>query len=557
MLSAIGTLIGGLGLFLLAVRLITEGLKQAAGDSLRDFLARSTATRLRGVLFGMAVTGLLQSSSAVTVATIGFVNAGLLTLAEAISIVFGANIGTTLTGWLVSIVGFNLRLELFALPLLGIGMFAMTVWGTRSRWGALGEALAGFGLFFIGIDFLREAFVGLSDLLALESIQAGGVGGTLLFVGFGFLMTLVTQSSSAAIALTLTAASGGMLSIAAGAAVVIGSSLGTTSTAAFAAIGATANARRVAAAHVVFNVLTAVVALLLLPVLLAIVRLTGDLLNLGDIPSVTLAMFHTTFKILGVLLVWPFADRLADLLSQRFRTQAETLGRPQFLDRNIVATPTLAIEALRQELQRSLHMAHDYAAMVLRRDRVPVGKSATQQEALDSLLEASQAFVSRLEFERLPPGSAQQLALVLRVLDYQQDIVELAQEIAERDRHIETVVKESPGTEVNAYVAHVIENLEALMALEEGSDMEAPRQRLQALETEWRRLKTTLLQAAAGKKVSLHKLNVSIEPLRQMNRLCDRFLKAVERLRELDSSLTPESPEAEPAGDGEPPQAAS
>ena len=147
----IGMLAGGIGLFLLAVRMITDGLKLAAGGKLRDLLGHWTYTHTRGIFTGLAVTALVQSSSAVTVATIGFVNAGLLSLYQSLGVIYGANIGTTMTGWLVSLVGFNIKIEAFALPLIGIGMLLRLARGS-SRLGSLGEALAGFGLFFVGID---------------------------------------------------------------------------------------------------------------------------------------------------------------------------------------------------------------------------------------------------------------------------------------------------------------------------------------------------------------------------------------------------------------------
>ena len=214
-----GTLLGGLGLFLLAVSMITEGLKLAAGPALREVLARYTSTQRSGIASGMVLTGLVQSSSAVTVATIGFVNAGLLNLMQAMGIVYGANIGTTVTGWLVAAIGFDFKVEAFALPMIGLGI-AARLFGKATRVGAIGEAVAGFGLFFIGVDVLREAFEGMAGSLDLAALSADSLLGILLYVGFGFLATLFTQSSSAAIAITLTAATGGLLATDAAAAMV-------------------------------------------------------------------------------------------------------------------------------------------------------------------------------------------------------------------------------------------------------------------------------------------------------------------------------------------------
>src|SRR5690606_8796168 len=176
MLTALGTLAGGLGLFLLGVSMITDGLKLAAGSALRAILGRSTRTTMRGLVSGFMLTAMVQSSSAVTMATIGFANAGLLGIHQALSIVLGATVGTTMTSWLVAVVGFQFKISSFAMPLLGIGM-VMRLLGASSRTGALGEALAGFGLFFVGIDFLRMAFEGVAAQVDLSTLSPDGLVG--------------------------------------------------------------------------------------------------------------------------------------------------------------------------------------------------------------------------------------------------------------------------------------------------------------------------------------------------------------------------------------------
>ena len=185
-LLTIGMLLGGLGLFLLAVGMITDGLKMAAGHALRDILGKWTRTPAHGILTGMSITAIVQSSSAVTVATIGFVNAGLISMYQALGIVYGTNIGTTVTGWLVAIIGFKVNVDAFAVPIIGIGML-LRLTGGESRRAPLGLALVGFGLFFIGIDVLKDAFEGLAVAIDLQKLTVDGIAGVLLFVGIGFL----------------------------------------------------------------------------------------------------------------------------------------------------------------------------------------------------------------------------------------------------------------------------------------------------------------------------------------------------------------------------------
>jgi len=244
--------LGGLALFLLAMQMMTDGLKVYAGGALKRLLENWTSTPLRSVFSGVLVTSVVQSSSAVTVATIGFVNAGMLTLRQALGVIFGTNIGTTMTGWLVSLIGFGFKIELFALPILTVGV-ALRLLAPGKRPQGLGVAIAGFGLFFLGLAILKEAFGGLAESYG-TSFVGNNAGNWLTFLFVGFVATLLTQSSSAAIAIILTAA-----------AAVIGANIGTTSTAALAAIKATPSAKRLALGHVSFNLITGLVALSLLP----------------------------------------------------------------------------------------------------------------------------------------------------------------------------------------------------------------------------------------------------------------------------------------------------
>ena len=176
----LGQLFGGIGLFLLGMQLLTNGLKQAAGRSLRAALEMATGSRLRGLVSGTLITALVQSSSAVTVATLGFVNAGLLTLTQSVSIIYGSNIGTTMVGWLVALIGFKFKISAFALPMIGLGM-VLRITGNNNRLGHIGTAVAGFGIFFIGLDFLRDAFDGLSSSVPLAELGAGPLALACLF----------------------------------------------------------------------------------------------------------------------------------------------------------------------------------------------------------------------------------------------------------------------------------------------------------------------------------------------------------------------------------------
>lgn len=545
MLELTGTVLGGLGLFLLAVSMISDGLKLAAGNALRDILARSTATRWRGVASGIVVTGIVQSSSAVTVATIGFVNAGLLNLTQALGIVYGANVGTTMTGWLVAAVGFKLKVEAFALPMIGAGMFLRLV-GSATRLGACGEALAGFGLFFIGIDVLRGAFEGLAAGLDVATLVPAGAAGLLACLGFGFLMTVLTQSSSAAIAITLTAASGGALPIDAAASMVIGANVGTTSTAAFAVIGATPNARRVASAHVVFNLLSGVVALLLLPLMLRGVHLTETLLGLTAAPAVSLALFHTTFNFLGVALMWPLTPPLVRFLRRRFRTLAETLAQPAHLDQNVLATPGLALDALRLELARMAGIGRRHAIAALGGGAAPAEREQ-ERDALHQLSAAVEQFVTRLERQRLPAALAASVPNALRINGYIEEVATLAQAFSARSEDIAAIRRAAVADDIAAYLQAAARVLMASDPATLDFDTAELEQDYAALRRRWHDLKGVLLDAASDDTIPVAALNPALEGLRAALRMSEQSIKLATRLRyfERGGEAATESPGAD------------
>ncbi len=339
---------GSLGLFLLGMWLMTEGLKLAGGKALEQLLAQWTSNRQRGLFSGVLITGLVQSSSAVTVATIGFVNAGILTFQQALWVVFGSNVGTTLTAWIVTLFGFTVKIDAFAFPLVGIGA-ALRIFFPYERGKALGMALAGFGLLFMGIDALKENFSGYANQINITSILAEGGHEILWGLFIGFILTLLTQSSSAAIAIILTAVASGVAGVQVAAAAVIGANIGTTSTALIASFGATINAKRLAWAHVVFNMLTAAVALVMLPIFWATVTWMVELTGTDSSLTALLAVFHTCFNILGVVLMWPIEPYLSRFLLSRYKKPVKDHFKSH-LDANIATVPDLAIRAMVLEL---------------------------------------------------------------------------------------------------------------------------------------------------------------------------------------------------------------
>lgn len=515
---------GGIGLFLLGMWLMTEGLKLAAGPALERILARSTGTRLRGLASGALVTSVVQSSSAVIVATIGFVNAGLLTLGQALWVLFGANVGTTMTGWLVAIAGLDFKIDALALPLIGVGML-LQLTGQHTRRGPIGLALAGFGTLFFGIDVLRATFSGLGSEMGLPSID-NRVLSVLAHVAAGMVLTVLMQSSSAALAVALTAAQSGALPLTAATAVVIGANLGTTVKALLAALGATANAKRAAMAHVAFNLLTAMVALLLLPWLVAGIVAVGKALHLDTAPAATLALFHSVFNVLGVLLMWPLADRLADFLRQRFRSAEEDEARPRHLDDNASAVPALALAALTQEIRRmgaiSVRMSENALA-------TPAREVARDALVVQRLHRAMAEFVTRLQRAAMTQDSAVRLPDLLRLARYYVALAELAEAQA---RAPVGGMPVAPWQDFLALARDLLRRADPARGPEPTLAEDA---RLDVLGDRYQALKAALLRAGANGELDMDGMEALLRAASLTRRACEQALKAARLMLRLEA----------------------
>jgi phosphate:Na+ symporter len=520
-LALIGPLIGGLGLFLLGMGMMTDGLKLAAGPALQSILAAATHTRWHALGSGILVTALVQASGAVTVATIGFINAGLLGLAPALWVLFGANVGSTMTGWLVAAVGLKFKIEALALPLIGAGMLLRLI-GAGRRGGAFGTALAGFGLLFMGIGLLQQSFTGLAGQLSLP--QGDGALTVAAQLLIGVVMTVLMQSSSASIAIALTAAQGGLIEAQGAAAVVIGANIGTTFTALLAAIGATPNARRAAAAHVIFNLITACVALALLPWLIAALTRAQAALGMADDPAMLLALFHTTFNLLGVVLMWPLAAGLTRWLQQRFRAREEDQAQPQFLDDNVLAVPALALDALGREIGRIGHLASHMARSALA--DVDAGLVAAEHRIATTLDGAVEGFVERMHRGEMTQATSRRLAWALRVLRYYETASEQA--LAASALAPWNAAAGTGLAQAQSRFAHHADDLFALCDPQQGEPSPGiVAVALDDMEKSYQALKAALLAAGADGQMPMAAMEQTLRRTSALRRAAQQLAKAI------------------------------
>lgn len=352
--------LGGLGLFLLGMTLMTEGLKAMAGDAIRGVLMRFTRSPMSGVVTGVVGTAVLQSSSATIVATVGFVGAGLLSFSQALGIVFGSALGTTVTGWLVAVIGFKLKLTLVASVMVFIGAM-MRLFAAR-KLGGLGYALAGFGLIFIGIDGLQSGLDGMRDFIDFSRFPADSLGGKLALVIVGVLFTVVTQSSSAGVVAALTALHTEAIVFEQAAALVVGMNIGTSFTAAAATIGGNVAVRRTGFSHVVYNTGVSSVALFLIAPYILLWQWLAPSVFMAQ-QEFALVGFHTAFNLLGVALVLPFARPFAALIERLFPERI--YGYRQVLDKGLLKYPELALTAVHKVLTQQSARVAEHLAYIL------------------------------------------------------------------------------------------------------------------------------------------------------------------------------------------------
>ncbi|MDP1931313.1 MAG: Na/Pi symporter [Gammaproteobacteria bacterium] len=523
-IAAVLTFLGGIGLFLLGMRLMTEGLTTATGDALRNSLATATRSRGRALASGVLITTLVQSSSAVIFTTVGFVNAGLLSLTQSVGVVYGANLGTTLTSWVVALLGFNVDLQAMSLPFVGIGMF-MSVIYRSGRYGAIGQALAGFGLFFLGVDVLKGAFDTLGQTVSLEDFAAHGIQSLLLFVLIGTIMTLFMQSSTAAMTVTLTATAGGLIPLEAAAAIAIGANMGTTSTGLFASIGATAPAKRAAFIHVLFSVVTAIVCFLLLSPLMWLVKAIADLIGSQDQPALMLAIFHTLMKLMGLAIMWPLTDTLVTWLEKFIKSEEENDARPQFLDRSVQTSVSLAMNALELELHRMSRMARRLAREAISAEEVNSRQLAGGHRALESLNVALGEFASGIPRQGVPSAILNSLPDAQRVGQYLVNVAEHALEMAVE--HPSTQIAHPALSQArDQLLAHAVALLDAATVDSPDWSADALAEQRREFESGYQAFKRQLLHAGTAGDLAPKRMAESLERFSELHRIVDQAAKA-------------------------------
>jgi phosphate:Na+ symporter len=433
-LSTTVSIVGGIGFFLLGMAIMTDGLKALAGSALRVVLAKAAATSVSGTFWGAVVTLLVQSSSATTMTTIGLVSAGLLTFPQGLSLVFGANIGTTGTGWLVALLGVRISLTAYALPIVFIGALLKLM--GKGRWAASGAAIAGFALILVGLTTLQQGMGGLAEQLNPADLPAvlgepgvpwwSGALGVAVLVATGIVMTTVMQSSTAAITVTISALFAGAINLDQALALVIGQNIGTSTSSAMAAIGASTTAKRLAVAYVAFKVIAAVVALVLFPVVVRLMLRASKSID----PVTLVATYHTAYNVIGVAILLPLIGPFTRVIERIVLEPVPTFTGS--LDPSaLAAVPTVAIEAVRCTVARVLDALCTSA-------NAPADSAMVR--AASAALDQAHAFLSKVTEPLVSEQETQWLISTVHALDHTIRLVEATQMSAKTD-----VTLDSPG----------------------------------------------------------------------------------------------------------------
>ncbi len=427
-------LLGGLGMFLFGIKIMSEGLQKIAGDKIRRILAALTDNRLIGTLVGIAVTAIIQSSSATTVMVVGFVNAGLLSLVQSIGVVLGANIGTTITAQLIAF-----KITQYALPVIGLGA-ALKLFSKHKKNIYAGEIILGFGLLFLGLTTMKHGFIPLKGSADFRQLFIMVSDYKLLGVLIGALLTIIVQSSSATIGITLALATSGLISFEASVALILGENIGTTITANIAAIGTNRAAKRTAFSHFLFNTIGVIYMLLLMPVFMKLVTAItpGDAdfviqtqaqassfaADIGDKPYIArhIANTHTLFNIINTLLFLPFIGLLAKIstLVIRGEDKVET-HRVRFIDDRVLNTPPVAIGQARRETKRmaqiALEMLEETSQFLEDGDFKRIHVLESKEKLVDTLQSEITSFLVKLSQKAISPETSESLGSLMNIVN--------------------------------------------------------------------------------------------------------------------------------------------
>lgn len=400
-------LLAGLGIFLFGMFMMEESIKLLAGRTFKRLIRSSTGTRLRGLLSGVVTTAILQSSSAVSLMVLAFVGAGLMSLSNALAVMIGAKVGTTMTAWIVAVFGFKFKIEAFALPMIGIGGLGLILLANSPRYVNLSKLLVAFGFLFHGLDFMKGSVEELAAAVDLESLPQLGIW----FYGLaGLLLTAVMQSSSATIAITLTMLHSGVVGFPGAAAMVVGANVGTTVTVLLGAMGGIPVKKQAAFGQLLFTTGTAAITFVMLPFYIWFIF---DLCGFTGPAVLGLALFHTLFNVKGAILYYPIIPRLTAFVRRKI-PEPVPLALTRYINNTSPEVPEAAIEALRKEVTNQAKWSADFILMIYGADPVGRTRGRVSYDDLERMHAEIFTFYAKVQAQRMEEEEAHRLEPYIR-----------------------------------------------------------------------------------------------------------------------------------------------
>jgi len=381
----ISTILGGIALFLIGMEYMESGFKAFSGGLLEKVLGKFTSTTPKAITTGFLATAIIQSSSLISIIVISFLSAELITLTSAVGVIFGSNIGTTTTAWLVSSFGLKIKISVYAMPMIVMGIF-IPLFLKSNSWKGIASIFIGLGIIFLGIGYMKEGFETLKEGIDLTQYAMAGYAGIFVYVLVGAIATVVIQSSSATMAIIITALATGQIDYANALALAIGANVGTTVTAALGALKSNENGKRLAVAHFIFNITTAIIAIVFIYQLADLVDYLAVLIGISiENYTMKLALFHTIFNIIGVLAVSPFIHILVKYLNTLFVPKGINKGKEKYLDDAVLTLPSTALSAIVMETKHLYENAFDIITHGLNLKKNNLLSSMDLDEVLEDL----------------------------------------------------------------------------------------------------------------------------------------------------------------------------
>jgi len=481
----------GIAIFLFGMLSLEQGFKSFTGGILERILAKTTDTTFKSLSFGFISTTLMQSSSLVSVITISFLSAGLLELGAGIGIIFGANLGTSTGAWLIAGLGLKVKISAYAMPMLVFGVFF--IFQNNKNIKGIGYILSGLGFLFLGIHYMKEGFEAFKDTINLTDYALSGIKGLLLYTFMGILATVIMQSSHATMVIIITALSVQQITYDNALALAIGSNIGTTITAILGSLTSNVQGKRLAAAHLIFNLVTGLVALLFIQQFIFLVDLIADSVGIAEKDyTLKLAVFHSLFNLAGILIMIPFISKLVNFLTARLKEKRPNIFRAKYLNAAAMEFPETVVVAVRQESQHlyenAIHVIlksfglrrqdleeHADISLLVKQHRRhhDYDIDAGYEKRIKGIYSAILEFISRAKFT----WEMKQSSRLSWLREANKTLVEAIKETKHLQKNLQRFKNsKNPYTvaEYNKIITQIVELIKILESLKENSEDELP-----------------------------------------------------------------------------------